>query len=73
MRDLLTLLDVLFTSNYETLEKEVNVMAAKGEVYRCTLCGHVVEVKQDGEGDLSCCGMPMEELSDREAQTFRES
>ena len=48
-------------------------MAAKGEVYRCTLCGHVVEVKQDGEGDLSCCGMPMEELSDREAQTFRES
>jgi len=48
-------------------------MAAKGEVYRCTLCGHVVEVKQDGEGDLTCCGMPMEELSEREAQTFRES
>ena len=48
-------------------------MAAKGEVYRCTLCGHVVEVKQDGEGDLSCCNMPMEELSDREAQNFRES
>jgi superoxide reductase len=55
------------------LNKEVRRMAAQGEVYRCTLCGHVVEVKQEGEGDLTCCGMPMEELSEREAQTFRES
>ena len=47
-------------------------MAAKGEVYRCTLCGHAVEVKQDGDGDLTCCGLPMEGLTDNEAQAFKD-
>jgi len=48
-------------------------MATKGEVYRCSICGHVVEVKQDGEGDLSCCELPMEGLTEREAQEFKEN
>ena len=49
-----------------------DIMAAKGEIYRCTLCGHVVEVKQDGDGDLTCCGLPMEGLTENEAQAFRD-
>jgi len=31
-----------------------------GEVYRCSVCGNVVEVKEVGGGELVCCGQPME-------------
>jgi desulfoferrodoxin-like iron-binding protein len=31
-----------------------------GEVYRCDVCGNVVEVKDVGYGEVSCCGKPME-------------
>lgn len=30
-----------------------------GEVYRCEVCGNVVEVKKVGGGELVCCGQPM--------------
>ncbi len=30
-----------------------------GEVYRCQICGNVVEVKVVGGGELVCCGQPM--------------
>jgi desulfoferrodoxin-like iron-binding protein len=30
-----------------------------GEVYRCEICGNVVEVKEAGGGELVCCGQPM--------------
>ncbi|MFH1861239.1 MAG: desulfoferrodoxin FeS4 iron-binding domain-containing protein [bacterium] len=30
-----------------------------GEVYRCKICGNVVEVKEVGGGELVCCGQPM--------------
>ncbi|MBL7074180.1 desulfoferrodoxin FeS4 iron-binding domain-containing protein [candidate division KSB1 bacterium] len=29
-----------------------------GEVYRCYICGNVVEVKEAGGGELVCCGQP---------------
>jgi len=32
---------------------------AVGEVYRCEICGNVVEVKKVGGGELVCCGQPM--------------
>jgi desulfoferrodoxin-like iron-binding protein len=32
---------------------------AVGEVYRCEICGNVVEVKEVGGGQLSCCGQFM--------------
>ncbi len=31
----------------------------KGEVYRCEVCGNVVEVKEVGGGTLVCCGQDM--------------
>ncbi len=36
-------------------------MAVKkeGEVYRCKICGNVVEVKEVGGGELVCCGKAM--------------
>ncbi len=42
----------------------VNVKSA-GEVYRCSVCGNVVEVKTVGGGELVCCQQPME-LQDKE-------
>lgn len=30
-----------------------------GEVWKCDICGNVVEVKEAGGGELVCCGQPM--------------
>jgi superoxide reductase len=30
------------------------------EVYKCNVCGNIVEVIHTGEGELVCCGQPME-------------
>jgi len=30
-----------------------------GEVYKCEICGNVVEVKEVGGGELVCCGQSM--------------
>jgi desulfoferrodoxin-like iron-binding protein len=30
-----------------------------GQVFRCEICGNVVEVKEAGGGELICCGQPM--------------
>ncbi|MFP4349541.1 MAG: desulfoferrodoxin FeS4 iron-binding domain-containing protein [Thermodesulfobacteriota bacterium] len=34
-------------------------MGEKGQVYKCEVCGQVVEVKEAGEGELVCCDQPM--------------
>jgi superoxide reductase len=34
-------------------------MTEVGEVYKCEVCGNIVEVIQDGAGELVCCGKPM--------------
>ena len=34
-------------------------MAARLEVYKCELCGNIVEVYHGGAGQLVCCGQPM--------------
>ncbi|NCC70168.1 desulfoferrodoxin FeS4 iron-binding domain-containing protein [bacterium] len=35
-------------------------MTQVGEIYKCEICGNVVEVKENGAGILVCCGEPME-------------
>ena len=34
-------------------------MAKKYEVYKCEICGNVVEILHGGKGQLVCCGQPM--------------
>ncbi|MDD5178486.1 MAG: desulfoferrodoxin FeS4 iron-binding domain-containing protein [Candidatus Nanoarchaeia archaeon] len=34
-------------------------MTKAGEIYICKICGNVVLVKESGEGELVCCGVPM--------------
>ena len=37
-------------------------MTEKLELYKCNLCGNVVEVVLSGVGELVCCGQPMEKM-----------
>lgn len=30
------------------------------QIYKCNICGNIVEVLHSGEGELVCCGEPME-------------
>jgi superoxide reductase len=34
-------------------------MTERNQVYKCSLCGNMVEVVHSGAGELVCCGQPM--------------
>jgi superoxide reductase len=44
--------------NHSNRERQMS--SEKGEVYKCDVCGAVVEVKEGGGGELVCCDQPME-------------
>ncbi|MHC4125862.1 MAG: desulfoferrodoxin [Planctomycetota bacterium] len=37
-------------------------MAQRMEIYKCMVCGNIVEVLHGGAGELVCCGEPMKNL-----------
>jgi len=43
-------------------------MTQVGQIYKCNLCGNLVEVKQAGAGELVCCNQPMELILEPENQ-----
>jgi len=47
-------------------------MATRLEVYKCSLCGNIVEVLTGGVGTLVCCGQPMELLDEKTADATTE-
>lgn len=47
-------------------------MTALNHVYRCSVCGNVVEVLHAGKGTLVCCGKPMELLAENTVEASRE-
>lgn len=34
-----------------------------GEIYKCEICGNIVEVKEVGGGELVCCQKAMTKIS----------
>lgn len=38
-------------------------MTERNQVYRCTVCGNIVEVKHAAAGELVCCGQSMNLLT----------
>ena len=42
-------------------------MTIQKQVYRCNVCGNIVEVLHAGKGELVCCGQPMELLQEKTA------
>ncbi len=47
-------------------------MAKRLEVFKCELCGHIVEVLHDGAGELVCCGQPMTKLTENTTDAAKE-
>lgn len=39
-------------------------MTEQLELYKCNVCGNIVEVIHGGEGDLVCCSVPMNKLTE---------
>jgi len=39
-------------------------MAEKLQIYKCEVCGNIVEVLHGGKGQLVCCGQPMKLLEE---------
>ena len=47
-------------------------MAEKLEVYKCEVCGNIVEVLHGGVGELVCCGQPMTLQSENTVDAAKE-
>jgi superoxide reductase len=47
-------------------------MTAKLQVYKCEICGNIVEVLHEGAGELVCCGKPMKLLVENTTDASRE-
>ncbi len=39
-------------------------MTKLGEMYKCEICGNLVSVVESGQGELICCGQPMNLLEE---------
>lgn len=40
-------------------------MTQKREIYKCKICGNIIEVLHDGVGTLVCCGQPMNLMEEK--------
>lgn len=47
-------------------------MAERLEVYKCDLCGNIVEVLHGGKGELVCCGQPMKLMKENTVDAAKE-
>jgi superoxide reductase len=39
-------------------------MTEKNQIYKCEICGNIIEVLHIGNGQLVCCGIPMKLLKE---------
>ncbi len=44
----------------------------RNEIYKCEICGNIVEVTHEGAGELICCGQPMKLMEPKTADTSTE-
>jgi superoxide reductase len=47
-------------------------MAEQLQVYKCDLCGNIVEVLHGGGGELVCCGQPMKLFKENTVDAAKE-
>lgn len=47
-------------------------MTKRLQVYKCEVCGNIVEVLHEGAGELVCCGQPMKLLEEKIAEEGKE-
>lgn len=47
-------------------------MTQKLEIYKCEICGNIVEVLHKGKGELVCCGAPMKLFQENTVDAAKE-
>ncbi len=47
-------------------------MTQQKQIYKCNICGNIVEVLHSGVGQLVCCGQPMELLNEKTEDVGKE-
>ncbi|QQO11208.1 desulfoferrodoxin [Breznakiella homolactica] len=47
-------------------------MAKRLEIYKCEVCGNIVQVLHEGAGDLVCCGQPMKKFTENTVDAAKE-
>jgi len=47
-------------------------MTKRLEIYKCSVCGNMVEVIHEGKGELVCCGKPMNLLKENSVDAAQE-
>ena len=47
-------------------------MAERFEVYKCEVCGNIIEVLHGGKGELVCCKKPMNKLVENTVDAAKE-
>jgi superoxide reductase len=47
-------------------------MTARLQIYKCEVCGNIVEVLHEGAGELVCCGQPMKLLVENTVDAAQE-
>lgn len=47
-------------------------MTKRNEIYRCAVCGNVVEVVHAAGGQLVCCGQPMNRMEENSVDAATE-
>lgn len=47
-------------------------MAERLQVFRCEVCGHVIQVMHGGAGTLVCCNQPMQQLTENTTDAAQE-
>lgn len=47
-------------------------MAQKLDIFKCEMCGHIVEVLHEGVGQLVCCDKPMQAIKENTVDASKE-
>ena len=47
-------------------------MMQQNQIYKCNICGNIVELLHMGGGELVCCGQPMELLEEKTEEMGKE-
>jgi len=47
-------------------------MTKRLQIYKCEICGNIVEVLHEGKGELVCCGQPMKLLEENTVDAAKE-
>jgi len=47
-------------------------MAKRFNIFKCEVCGHIIEVLHEGMGELVCCGQPMKLMVENTVDAAKE-